>query len=351
MRSARQLIPLFLKPLEYLVVLLVTITILAAVFGYQALVLSPALAGVIDRLSTFSTIFLGIFIEAVPFLLLGTLASGLVEVYVRQDDFKRLVPHNVLGAALFGGVMGLFFPVCECGVIPLTRRLFHKGLPTAAGIAFLLASPVVNPIVIASTMAAFGLGRVLYLRVGITLLIAVSTGLIFALQKDSNQILRPVEIPVAVQLPPEITPGTRPGQISGNRARLQQALTITVDEFFEMGRYLVMGALLAALLQTLLPQNALETIGQGPILSVLVMMALAVLLSICSTVDAFIALSFAATFSPGAIVAFLVFGPMVDIKSVFMYLRVFRKRSVFYLVVLPFVMALLAGILINFYSI
>ncbi|HLF90652.1 MAG TPA: permease [Anaerolineales bacterium] len=107
---------------------------------------------IVDNLSTFTTIFLGIFIEASPFLLLGTLASGIVEVFFSQEDMIRLVPRNPIGGALFGSLLGFGFPVCECGVAPLTRRLIRKGIPPHVGIAFLLASPVANPIVIASTL-------------------------------------------------------------------------------------------------------------------------------------------------------------------------------------------------------
>jgi uncharacterized protein len=336
---------LFYKSLQYGLVLLVAVAILAVIFAYQALIQSPALEEVVSRLAIFTTIFLGIFIEAAPFLLLGTLASGLVEVYVHQDGFRDLAPRNTLAAALFGGAMGLFFPVCECGVIPLTRRLFGKGLPVPAGISFLLASPVVNPIVIASTIAAFGVGQVLFLRLGLSLLIAVITGLIFALQQDSKKILRPIPLQAANL----VLDGAMPGQQPTHRVRLHKALLIAVDEFFEMGRFLVLGAFLAALMQSLIPQAWLLNIGQGPVISVVILMALAALLSICSTVDAFIALSFAGTFSPGAVIAFLVFGPMVDIKSTLMYFQVFRRRSALYLIVLPMVMSLLAGILINYY--
>lgn len=345
MENRSQIREILLKPLQYLLVVLVAAGLLLLVFGYQALVQSSALSGLFDRLSIFTTIFLGIFIEAAPFLLLGTLASGLVEVFVGQDELQRLAPRSPLAASLFGGVMGLFFPVCECGVVPLTRRLFRKGLSTPAGIAFLLASPVVNPIVIASTAAAFGFGRVLFVRLGLSLLIAVITGLVFALQKDSNQILRPFPQPLTLQ---PAGPPVDTAPIS-NRARLRKALLISVDEFFEMGRFLVLGALLAALLQTFIPQALLLQFGQGPVLSVVILMALAVILSICSTVDAFIALSFASTFSPGAVLAFLVFGPMVDIKSTLMYFQVFRRRPASYLILLPLVLSLLAGILINLY--
>ena len=108
--------------------------------------------------TVFATRFLGIFIEAVPFLLLGTFASGLIEAFVSKDDITRVVPGNIVLATAMGGMMGFMFPVCECGVVPVTRRLFRKGMPISVGIAFLLSAPVMNPVVVASTYAAFGAG-------------------------------------------------------------------------------------------------------------------------------------------------------------------------------------------------
>ena len=311
-----------------------------------------ALAGVADAAATLTTIFLGIFIEAAVFLLLGTLASGLVEVYVGYDLISRYVPRDPVRGVLVGALLGFFFPVCECGVVPLTRRLFHKGLPTPVGIAFLLAAPVFNPIVIASTIAAFGVGRVLFLRLGLTLLIATVTGLVFSAERRPERLLHPsawAPVAGASGAPSPVAALAGPGPLPRRewRAELRRALTIAVDEFFEMGAFLVAGALLAALMQTLAPQNALLALGTGPVISVLTLIALAVILSIGSTVDAFIALSFAGTFTTGSLVAFLVFGPMVDIKSTLMYLGVFRRRTVLYLVLLPLLMNIVSAVFIN----
>jgi uncharacterized membrane protein YraQ (UPF0718 family) len=304
------------------------------------------LTGVLDQVATFTTIFLGIFIEAAPFLLLGTLASGIVEVYVNKDDLTRLIPRDPIRGAIAGAVMGVFFPVCECGVVPLTRKLFTKGLPLSVGVAFLLAAPVFNPIVIASTIAAFGVGKILYLRLGLTLLIAVLTGLVFSAQRHPEQLLVATAWPpvgggsdAAIESPAVHRPGLRDG--------IPQVLAVAVDEFFEMGRYLILGALLAALMQVIVPRSALLAVSAGPVISVLALIALAVILSVCSTVDAFIALAFAGTFTTGAITAFLVFGPMVDIKSTLMYLGVFKRRAVVYLILLPLVMTILASVFIN----
>jgi uncharacterized membrane protein YraQ (UPF0718 family) len=294
-----------------------------------------------SRLNLFATVFLGIFIEALPYLLIGTLISGLVEVFLDREQMARFISKRSVPAAVTGAFMGLLFPVCECGVIPLTRRLFHKGLPLSAGIAFLLAAPVLNPIVIFSTAAAFGWGAMLAWRLGLTLLISISVGLVFSVEKNTSNVLI---IKPTISHDHEHHEGT-----SLFKDKIQQALLICADEFFEMGRYLIIGAILAAALQTFIPQSTLLSIGSGPVFSVLVMMALAIILSICSTVDAFVALGFVGTFSFGAVLSFLVFGPMVDIKSVLMYSQVFRRKSVAYVVLLTPLMSLLAGILFNYF--
>jgi uncharacterized membrane protein YraQ (UPF0718 family) len=328
-------------PRSLLILLIVAVILLTIPSDISLAFLQRAAVSIPD----FATIFLGIFIEAAPFLLLGTLASGIVEVFISQDFFARAVSHRAGLGALTGGLMGLAFPVCECGVVPLTRRLLRKGLPLQAGIAFLLAAPVLNPIVIASTAAAFGWGKMLLLRTGLTLLIAVITGLVFSVARSPWEILRPTEWVQGedlLQLNPQV-------QAQSLRERWQRVLLIAMDEFFEMGRYLVIGAMLAAAMQIFIPQSIMLAVGQGPFISVIVMVGLAVLLSICSTVDAFVALGFVGTFSPGAILAFLVFGPMVDIKSVLMYGRVFRTRPVLYLILIPLLVSILSGLLVNYY--
>lgn len=293
----------------------------------------------LEWVTNFSAVFLGIFIEAVPYLLLGTLASGLVEVFMDEETLSRWFPRNRWGGVLIGSLMGLSFPVCECGVVPLARRLMQKGLPVSSAIAFLLAAPVMNPIVIASTYAAFGLGAIFWGRLGLTLLIAVISGFVFSLEEQPENLLRLDTVSSCATTNPVSALGAQ----SSLRWKLNRVLVTAGGEFFEMGRYLVLGALLAAGLQTFIPQAILTGVGQGSILAVPVMMALAVLLSICSTVDAFVALAFVGTFSSGSILAFLVFGPMVDIKSVLLFSRVFRLKTIVYLVALSFLLTAVAA--------
>ena len=297
---------------------------------------------ILERFQTFVTIFLGIFIEAVPFLLAGSVVSGLIEVYLKRETLFRLIPRQPVVAALMGASMGLLFPVCECGVVPVTRRLYQKGLPVSVGIAFLLAAPVINPIVILSTYAAFGWGPILWGRIIFTFVIAFAIGLIF-------QLATPKEVFPPATLQNYLAPAElEPRPVGTVRERLPLALRTAGDDFLDMARYLVIGCLLAAAMQTFIPQSVLLAVGANPVTSVLVMLILAFVLSVCSTVDAFVALAFVGTFTPASILVFLVFGPMVDIKSTTMFLGVFQRRTVVYLVLLPMAMALLLGVYLNF---
>ena len=296
---------------------------------------------ILERFQTFVTIFLGIFIEAVPFLLAGSVVSGLIEVYLKRETLFRLIPRQPVVAALMGASMGLLFPVCECGVVPVTRRLYQKGLPVSVGIAFLLAAPVINPIVILSTYAAFGWGPILWGRIIFTFVIAFAIGLIF-------QLATPKEVFPPATLQNYLAPAElEPRPVGTVRERLPLALRTAGDDFLDMARYLVIGCLLAAAMQTFIPQSVLLAVGANPVASVLVMLILAFVLSVCSTVDAFVALAFVGTFTPASILVFLVFGPMVDIKSTTMFLGVFQRRTVLYLVLLPMAMALLLGVYLN----
>ena len=331
--------------LRPLLTLLLLALVSAVLFG-DALTTGGGRIFLAQRFQTFVTIFLGIFIEAAPFLLIGSLVSGLIAVFVDQSMLDRYLPRRALPAALSGAALGLIFPVCECGVVPVTRRLYEKGLPMSVGVAFLLAAPVINPVVMISTYAAFGWGPVLWGRICFSFLVAAIVGLIFHVAQP-GEVLRPTLFAAH-----DAACHHDHGQVSNAPqaslwARIQRALNTAGDDFLDMARYLIIGSLLAATMQTLVSQNVLLAIGQGPILSVLAMQALAFVLSVCSTVDAFLALAFSPIFTTGSVVVFLTFGPMVDIKSALMFLGVFQRRIVLYLILLPLLLTLLIGIFWN----
>lgn len=348
------------KLMTYAVILLlivlgsIALDRLLPLLGYAPVLALP------DAAQNFITVFLGIFIEAAPFLLIGSLASGLIAVYVTADDIARVMPRNAIGSALVGSLLGIVFPVCECGVVPVVRRLYQKGLPASAGVAFLMAAPVINPVVIAATYAAFGAGPIFWVRIIGTLIVSFIIGVVFSSQPNFVRILRPRSLGVVMggvdggreTGDGRPTPDDRPALLNGNdRAsigyKLQSAFGVAADDFFDMGRYLVIGTLIATTLQTFVPQQYLVNIGRSPLSSVIALEVLAFVLSVCSTVDAFLALSFVNTFSTGAIIAFLIFGPMVDIKSTLMFAGVYRRRVVAYLVVLPFILSLVIGLFVN----
>lgn len=314
--------------------------VLAVALGLGALLVAgrdPA-----AQLAAFGTHFLAIFIEALPFLLLGALISGLLDSFVLPGDIARLMPRNAVLAALLGAAIGLFFPVGECGVVPVARRLTIKGLPLPAGIAFLLAAPVINPIVLASTYAAFGFGPLLIGRFLLTGAVAVITGLIFALAARPQDALRPDVL--------ALTPSADDAPAEARRLSfgpgLRQSAATAGRDFFNFARYLLAGAVLAAAVQTLIPPEALTEHG-GPLLPVLGLLALAFILSISPLADTTFALSLAGTFAPGSLLAFLVLGPMVDLKSAVLFLGLYKPKAVVFLVIIPLLLIFWAGVWLN----
>jgi uncharacterized membrane protein YraQ (UPF0718 family) len=284
----------------------------------------------------FVTIFLGIFISATPFLLIGSLVASFLRVYLVRVLLLRLIPKQPFFATLFGVCLGLVFPVCECGVVPVARRLQEKGMPLSTSVAFLLAAPVVNPVVIISTYAAFGWSPMLWARVALTIAIGLGIGLLFCFATSSEALLS--KPPIHVHSEACCQYSCQPSEQRSKR--VLNTLSYTGDEFLEMGRLLVIGCFLAAAMQTLIPQSLLLSIGKDPISSVMVLLILAFLLSVCSTVDAFLALTFIGTFTSGSILGFLVFGPMVDVKSTLLFSGVFRRRVVAYLMLLPLMLVM-----------
>ncbi|WP_144556026.1 permease [Bacillus sp. X1(2014)] len=267
-----------------------------------------------------NTIFLSILIEALPFVLIGVLIAGAIQIFVTEEHIHRWIPKNKFLAVIMSCVIGAIFPACECGIVPIVRRLVGKGVPIHAAIGFMLTGPLINPIVIASTFMAFGNDfKIAGLRMGLGFLIAVIVSLIVSLIFKGKQLKSFIST----------TPVHTHSKKETILIRFWGMLTHSIDEFFDMGKYLIMGAFLAAFVQTYLPAKALLEAGNGTVSSLLVMMGLAYVLSLCSEADAFIGASFSSIFPTSAILGFLIFGPMMDLKNTLMMLSVFRSRFVF----------------------
>ena len=302
------------------------------------------LVALTPRVQGLITIFLGIFIEAFPFVVAGVLTSAVIALFVSDTLIQRLMPRNRFGATIAGALLGLIFPVCECGTVPMTRRLIQKGAPLQFGTAFLLSAPVINPIVIASTWVAFnGDPLIVGGRIGLTLLIAIGVALVIGRLPNQAQWLAP-----ALQHSDHDHSDHDHGDHTHALDRSPLGvLRYAAEELIDMSRWLILGALLAATVQTFIPQSALLAVGSGPVLSVVVLMLLAVVLSVCSTVDAFLALALSTTFGPGALLAFLVFGPMIDIKSGLMFLTTLSPRTIALIIALVTPLVCIAGVVVN----
>jgi uncharacterized membrane protein YraQ (UPF0718 family) len=288
-------------------------------------------------LPDFSYAFLSVLLEGVPFILVGTLISGLLDQFLPSKVMMRYLPKNPLLGACTAGAMGLIFPMCECGVVPVIRRLIHKGLPVSNAVAYMLAAPVVNPIVILSTYAAFrgqGALEMSVLRVGVAYVVAVLVAMAVH-NLPLRRVLRP-QILTSVDALHEEDHQNHP-RPDGIFSRLRAALHVAVSDFLDVMVYFVLGVGVSAAISTALNQEVLLPLALNDWLATASMMLLAFVLSLCSTSDAFIAATFVA-FPAVAKLAFLVFGPMLDLKLVFIYSSVFTKRFILGLAVGLFVL-------------
>lgn len=307
-------------------------------------------------------IFLSIVIEALPFVLLGCLISGTLHVFLTPERVRRFLPKNKFASVVVGCVMGVFFPSCECGIVPIVNQFVKKGVPTHTAFAFMLTAPIVNPIVIFSTYIAFGnTWRYAALRVLGAVIVALVVGnwlayfnkksiLKSAPQNDLVTIPEQGELADVtlmatedIQAEPLLAESTADVTVTatcsvthahhgGFLHQIEHVLRHSLDEFFDTGRYLMIGALIASGMQTFLPTATLLTLGSSKLLAILVMLVLALVMSLCSEADAFIGSSLLSLFGTAPVVAFLVFGPMVDIKNLLMMKRYFNGKFILKLV-------------------
>jgi uncharacterized membrane protein YraQ (UPF0718 family) len=284
-------------------------------------------------LTNFRIIFGSLLLQAIPLVMMGAFVAALIGTFVPPSVFARLsrLPEalQIPGAA----IAGFAFPVCECGSVPVARRLVARGLIPSAAVAFMLAAPILNPIVIVSTSIAYR-GRDIFWpmvlgRAGLGLLAAVVAGWVVGGRRPVG-FLREVasEDLSACGCHDEASScGCGDAQTCGHNDpehRWKAFCSYLAGDFAYMGRFLIFGAAAAATLQTMIPQSILNSVANTPIVSLGTMMALAFALSLCSESDAFVAASFV-QFGVGPQLAFLVFGPMMDAKLAFLYNATFSK--------------------------
>lgn len=286
-------------------------------------------------MTNFLLVFNALLIEATPFILLGALVSAGIEVFMTPRAFERIGSLRPSAQLPVAAVAGMAFPVCECGSVPVARRLAAKGLGAGAAVTFMLAAPVANPVVIASTIVAYRgqddlwvmvLGRLL-----LGVIAAMCAGWVVG-RVTKSDLLRP-RPDDSLEHDHEVH----------DEARWKRYFGHVGNDFVFMGRFLILGAAVAAFVQTFIPQSWIDPVASTPIVSQIAMMGLAYILSLCSESDAFVAASFV-QFGPSSQLAFLVFGPMIDTKLTALYMGTYNRG--FFRTVLAVVFAVvLAGTL------
>ncbi|GLI27386.1 hypothetical protein ARHIZOSPH14_16280 [Agromyces rhizosphaerae] len=289
-----------------------------------------------DATQDFVTLSASVLIESLPFVFLGIGLSIAVRLWLPDDFLVRRLPRNPGLRRAVVSLLGVLLPVCECGNVPLARGLIVRGLSVGEAMTFLLAAPILNPVTIITTYQAFGWDDgILAARIAGGFVIANLVGWVFSRHPEPMSLLTPKFQAACAH---------EPGQ-GGRKSR--RAATMFAEETAAMLPALVVGSAIAGFIQVAISRDLLVTLGQNPVLSVFALMVLAFVVSICSNVDAFFALALGSTFMPGAIVAFLVFGPMIDIKMLALLRTTFTTRTLVQLTAIVALASAALGLAVN----
>jgi len=297
------------------------------------------------------TIFLSIILEALPFVILGVVISSLIQELITREQMLKMLPKNGALKCFTAALLGMILPVCDCGTIPVARSFMRKGVPVSAAMSFTLSAPVVNPLTMVSTYVAFGLNAtMMWARVAATFSIAVIIGwaLLYSENKKkkeagiTNDLL---ELPMLeTAAASEVVPvkqkksfGTVFNNVVGH----------AIIEFFEVTVFVIISAAVCALLQVFMPGSIVDFIGNNPVLSVALMMILAVMLSLCSEADAFVARSLATLTTGGGVLSFLVIGQMIDTRNILLLPRVYDKWVIVRTFSMAIVLTFIVGVSVN----
>jgi len=318
-----------------------------------------------DSIKNFIIVFTSILYEALPYIVAGAVIAGIVEELIPQRVLLKFIPRNRFLAIAVGGLLGLPSPMCDCAILVVVRRLLRKGVPLSSCVCLLLAGPIVNVLVMLSTWDAFrnadidAAGRPTYqfggfqmmaLRIGLGYLVAFGTSLVVEWQYRKHgaaKLLTPIAVPpdkMELEKQNEAN-GAPPRSVM---ERLDSITEVALHDFVDVTVFLIFGALLAALARQIIPGEELKVFCLAhPTAAIGIMMALAVLLCICSQADAFIAASFI-NLPPASKLAFLLLGPMLDLKLYMMYTRVFRYRLIWTIMGSVIIQVLVYSLIVHF---
>jgi uncharacterized protein len=283
------------------------------------------------------TLSLSVMIEATPFVVLGVLLSVAISKLVPERWFMKWVPKHPFLRRGYLSLFGLFLPVCECGNLPLSRGLIVKGLKPSDALTFLFSAPLLNPITITTTIIAFGYDkRIVLARIIGGVVIANIVGWALSSKNESSYLTKSFTAHCEIEYK------------ATKDSKVRQLFTGFTEELKEMMPALLLGSVIAGAVQVVIPRDMLTVLGSHLVVSVVVMLILAFVVSICANVDAFFALSFAGTFTAGSIVTFLVFGPMIDIKMLSLMRTTFSTTAILRASLLVGLLSVLLGLGVNY---
>lgn len=316
-----------------------------------------------DIVKNISIIFISIFLESLPFLLLGAIISSIIETYVSNETIVKIIPKNKILGSIVGVFLGFFLPACDCAVIPVTKRLLKKKVPINVAVSFMLASPIINPVVLLATYNAFYRTNkeLFWYRLGfgiiISLIIGIIMGIIYGkkeviknslLDEDDNccchhhredddidNDFKDLEDDLVSE--EHVCCHHHKNKHHSLKGDFTSVAMHTIYDLFEVVKFLIFGALLASLVQVLLPRDILMVFNNNQALSIITLMLFAYLISLCSTSDSFVGKSLLSTFSKSSIMAYLLLGPMIDIKNTIVLLGNYKKNFVWTLIFLIFI--------------
>lgn len=289
----------------------------------------------LPSLQDFITLTLSVIVEAVPFLILGIIISALIRYFLSSKDAFKMLPKNAFLRRIMLSMIGLILPVCECGNVPIARSLMANGLKPADVISFLFAAPILNPITIISTMTAFSFDtRMVWWRIIFALIIVQITAFIVSFFKEDSVINPEFE---------------KLCDSHNHGSKLSNIFSSSRNEFWQLFTMLVLGASIAAATQIFVPRFIINAVGGDIFLSVISMITLSFIISICSSIDAFFALAYVRNFTTGSILSFLLFGPMIDIKMITLLKTTFRWKFIATITLTVFFLSLIVGLGVNLY--
>ena len=299
-----------------------------------------------DIIKNISIIFTSIFFESIPFLLLGALISSIIETYVSNETMTKIIPKNKILGSIVGVFLGFFLPACDCAVIPVSKRLLKKKVPVNVAISFMLASPIINPVVLLSTYNAFyqTKPKIFWYRLLLGIIISLLIGTIMGIAFGRKDVIKN-----NLEHDEKCEHCHCHHHEKHHHSFKNDYLSIckhTAYDFFEVVKYLMLGALIASLVQVLLPRNILMLFNNNQVLSIAVLMLFAYLISLCSTSDSFVGKSLLSTFSTTSIMAYLLLGPMIDIKNTIVLFGNYKKSFVITLISLIFIVIFITSLLV-----